>query len=449
MKYAIIDIETTGLNPKRDRITEVAILIHDGEKTTDEFISLVNPEMRIPYRIRELTGISDKMVEMAPRFCEIAREVVEKTAGCIFVAHNVHFDYNFIREEFARLGYHYERQLLCTKRLSQKLMPGLRSYSLGNLCQSLDIRVEHRHRAFGDAKATVKLFDHLLLSEKQPESLSLRGIRTKIPKEKLNALPDQAGVYYFHNEEGSIIYIGKSVNIRERILSHFSNGKTKRAAEMQDQIHDVSYELCGSELIALLLESEEVKKHMPRFNRLLRRNFLQWGLYSFEDEKGYIRLEIKRNDGTDTPVTTFSTKKQATETLFLLIDEHHLCQKLSGLYRTKGACFHQQIRHCYGACIGEEDAADYNSRVKTALLPWSFTRETFFIIDKGRNSFEKSVVMVEQNRYCGYGYLPADEPLMNPEELSRFIHPKADHRDARQVIRCYMRQNKPQEVIWI
>ncbi|MFO7722619.1 MAG: hypothetical protein R6V49_05270 [Bacteroidales bacterium] len=164
---------------------------------------------------------------------------------------------------------------------------------------------------------------------------------------------------------------------------------------------------------------------------------------------GYIRLEIKRNDGTEVPITTFNTKKQATETLFALVDEHHLCQKLCGLYRTRGACFHQQINHCYGACTGEEEPSSYNERIKTALAPWSFLRDTFFIVDKGRNNLEKSLVMVEHNRYCGFGYLPADEPVMNPEELSRFILPKADHRDARQVIRCYLRQNKPQEVIWI
>lgn len=449
MKYAIIDIETTGLNPKRDRITEVAILVHDGLNVTDEFISLVNPEVRIPYRIRELTGINDTMVSMAPRFCEIARQILEITENCIFIAHNVQFDYNFIREEFARLGYRYTRQMLCTKRLSQKLIPMQRSYSLGNLCKALDIRIEHRHRAFGDARATVKLFELLLSIENNPESISMRGISSHIPAEKIAALPGETGVYYLYNEEGSIIYIGKSINIKERVLSHLANHSTKRAAEMRDQVYDVGYELCGSELIALLKESEEVKEHIPRFNRLLRRKMLQWGLYLSQSEKGYLQLAVKRNTGEETPLTAFPSKKAGSEFLFMLTEKFNLCQKLTGLYKTKGACFQQQIGQCYGACIGEEPPAEYNMRVNEAIEPYCFIHDSFVLLDKGRDHNEKSVVLVENRRYCGYGFIPADEAVLDPGHLKMFINSKPDHRDAKQIIRTYMNQGKPERVIRI
>lgn len=449
MKYAIIDLETTGLNPKRERITEVAILIHNGEQVTEEFISLVNPEIRIPYRIRELTGISDSMVAMAPRFCEIAREILEITQDSVFVAHNAHFDYNFMREEFLRLGYVYERQMLCTKRLSQKLMPDIKGYSLGNLCKVLDIKIEHRHRAFGDARATIKLFEHLLALEHEPENLSLRGIRSHIPAEKLKALPEATGVYYLYNEEGSLIYIGKSKNIRDRVLSHLSNEATKRASEMRDQVYDVGYELCGSEMVALLLESEEVKKHLPRFNRMLRRITLQWGLYCSMAPEGYAILEIKRNDGSEAPLTSFTSKKQAGEFLSNLVDQYNLCQKYCGSPKTRGGCFHSQIGLCKGACTGDEPQESYNARVKEAIEPWSFLHDSFVLLDAGRHHDEKSVVMVENKRYCGYGYLPADEAILDPQHLKQFIQPKADHRDAQQIIRSYMKQGKPERVIRI
>lgn len=449
MKYAIIDIETTGLNPRRDRITEVAIIVHDGARVVDEFISLVNPEVRIPYRIRELTGISDTMVSMAPRFCEIARQLVEITEGCIFIAHNVNFDYNFIREEFARLGYRYERQTLCTKKLSQKLIPCQRSYSLGNLCKALDIRIEHRHRAFGDARATVKLFELLLRIEHHPESISTRGIRTYISEEKLASLPGETGVYYMYNQEGSIIYIGKSKNIKERVLSHLSNQSTKRASEMKDQVFDVGYELCGSELIALLRESEEIKEHMPRFNRLLRRRTLQWGLYLSYSPTGYMLLEIKRNKGEDTPLTTFTSKRSGTEFLFALIETYRLCQKLCGLYKTNGTCFQYQIEQCNGACIGEESPEEYNARVKKSIEPYCFIHDSFVILDKGRGVDEKSVVLVENHRYCGYGFIPVSEAILDPNQLKLFIKPKPDHRDAQQIIRTYLKQGKPEIIIRI
>jgi len=179
--YAILDVETTGLNAKTDRITEIAIFIHDGEKIVNHFESLVNPGTRIPYNITMLTGITDEMVREAPEFPEIARKIVELTEDCILVAHNAAFDYNFLRYEYKRLFFDFKRKTLCTKKLSQRLLPELKSFGLGQICKALDIQNHARHRAGGDARSTVKLFEHLLNLDRDPENISLKDLKSNIP----------------------------------------------------------------------------------------------------------------------------------------------------------------------------------------------------------------------------------------------------------------------------
>lgn len=256
--YAIIDIETTGGSPLNDKITEIAVFIYDGEKIVDEFVSLINPERQIPYHITQLTGISNAMVADAPKFYELARKIIEITDSMIFVAHNVSFDYGFVCQEFKNLGYEYHRDRLCTVQLSRKIIPGHRSYSLGKLCTDLNIAIHGRHRAAGDALATVELFK--LLQQKniaQIDLSTLAGIAKKdlhpsFNPAQLKALPESAGVYYFYNEQNDLIYIGKSKNIRSRILSHFRNVSTKKAFDMRNEISSLDYDLTGCELVALL-----------------------------------------------------------------------------------------------------------------------------------------------------------------------------------------------------
>jgi DNA polymerase-3 subunit epsilon len=271
MKFAIVDIETTGSKPGSGRITEVAIYLHDGEKIINEFCSLINPESFIPPFISKLTGISNEMVENAPKFHEIAKEIVQITEGAVFVAHNAAFDYNFIRQEFKSLGFNYARDYFCTLQVSRQILPGLPSYSLGKLCSSLNIEIENRHRAHGDALATVRLFEHLCgkTSNKITISDFIKNdyLNLRFPpgfnKSIMDTLPVNAGVYYFHDSNGNVIYIGKSNNIRKRVLSHFNNKKSRRQIDMRNAISDISFEETGNELIALLLESEEIKKQKP------------------------------------------------------------------------------------------------------------------------------------------------------------------------------------------
>ncbi|MEN8225312.1 MAG: exonuclease domain-containing protein [Bacteroidota bacterium] len=437
--FAILDLETTGLNPASERMTEIAVYLHDGNKITGEFQSLLNPEKRIPYQITGLTGISNNMVSDAPRFCDIAREIVELTEGRIIVGHNVSFDYRFLRAEFKRLFYDFKRKTLCTKQLSRKLIPGRASYGLGSLCKDLNIANESRHRAGGDALATVHLFEHLRTLEDDLLKLSLKGLNSSLSRKIVDALPEETGVYYFIDGSENIIYIGKSLNIRDRILSHLSNNNTKRAMEMRDRVVDIQWELTGSELVALLLESDEIKRHKPVFNRQQRRTTFQYGLFCMTDLNGYKWLQTKRINGEEAPLTSYTTQKEARGHLQFLVDEYNLCQKLCNLYPANGACFYHQINRCLGACIGKEPPEEYNSRLDEAIEKYVYREHNFYLIDKGRKENEKAVVKVLNGSYQGFGFID-NEYAEDIPKMDECIKPYADNKDVQVIIKGYMRR---------
>lgn len=451
--FSIIDIETTGGNAKRDKITEIAIYVHDGSKVIDEYQTLINPERPIPYFISQLTGIDDKMVQEAPKFYEVAKKIIELTRGSVFIAHNVGFDYNFIREEFKALGFDFKMKKLCTVQLSRKLIPGMDSYSLGKLCKNLDIEIKGRHRAAGDALATVKLFEILLDKDQNtliqlPNAEKELSIPTSITNELIKPLPEDIGVYYFFDNEDQLIYIGKSNNIRSRIVSHFNNNSTKKAMNMKQQIMRIDYELTGSELIALLKESEEIKNELPIFNRAQRRSLFNYGIFMNLELDGYIHLQAKKISKNTQPISTFYSLQEAKEKLRRIVDENELCLKLSGLYHAEGACFYHQIERCHGACIGEESIHEYNSRVNAAFKNYQYDEDNFIIIDKGRNLNEKSVVLVNKGQYLGYGYIDQSEVIEEPGQFYNYIDVKRDTKDSRQIIRSYIKKKKVEKIIY-
>ncbi len=445
--FAIIDIETTGLNSRGDRITEIAILLHDGEKITDQFNTLINPERRIPHFITGLTGIDNKMVEKAPRFCEVAKEIVEITENRIIVAHNAAFDYNFIKNEFKWLSYEYKRKTLCTVKLSRKLIPDLPSYSLENLCKKLNIENHSKHRAMGDAMATNQLFSYLLNIEKDLANISLVDLNSNLDKEKIDALPEKAGVYYFYDSQNKIIYIGKSTNIHSRVLSHLSCNTTKKAVEMRNNIADIDYEITGSELVALLLESDEIKKHMPLYNKAQRRTAHTHGLFIYEDENNYKRLKLDKVTKENTPLTAFKSFRSAKESLYAIVENFNLCQKLCGLYKTDGACFHLQIKQCNGACLQEESAEDYNKRVIDAISSYTYKYDSFIIIDEGRTFDERAVVKVVNGKYIGFGFVNTDYLNGNIDILNDCIKEYENNKDVRNIVFSYLKRNNVEKVI--
>lgn len=450
MKYAVIDLETTGGSVAQGgRIIEIAIIILEDGVEIDRFESFVNPEMNIPPFIQNLTGIKNGMVRNAPKFFEIAKKVVEITKDCLFVAHNADFDYNFVKDEFKSLGYKYRRNSVCTVELSRVLLPGKKSYSLGKLCDEIGIPHNSRHRAIGDTEATAKLFQLLL---KQPKAMETIEEMTEydvysskkhyqLPKEVIDNLPDETGVYYLYNKEGDLIYVGKSKNIRKRILQHLSNKSTPRAIRMAEMVSEVKTTLTGSELIALLLESDEIKKHLPRFNRAQRRAKAFFGIYQNYDAKGYINFSIAPLEDGDHPVTTTFSRKEAEKILDRMVDKNNLCQKLSGIDHSDKACFRYHLKNCNGACIEEESPEEYNKRALQAAMRFSYGVPNMFLIDKGRNEKEKAVVQIAKGIYRGFGYINVGENY-SADELKKVITPYKDNADVNKIIRGILRKKK-------
>ncbi len=445
--YAIIDIETTGGNASRERITEIAIFIHDGKQVVNEYSTLVNPECKVPPFVARLTGITDEMLVNAPKFYEVARDIVEITEGCTFVAHNAAFDYSFVKQEFLNLGYKYKRPVLCTVKMSRKLLPGHKSYSLGNLCNSLGIQITSRHRAAGDALATVKLFDRLLSVDPTLNQIPTDGLHPSLDRTVFSSLPSTAGVYYFHDENAKLLYIGKSKNIHSRVLSHFHNNSTNKAIEIRSNTASISFEETGSELIALLLESDEIKKHKPLYNRLQRRTSYKYGLYSFYLQSGYHVIQIEKIKTTGKPHTVFSSFDEALVVVHELAAKYNLCQKLCGLYQNHGACFQHSVGQCSGACIGLEPADAYNSRVATALSEFHHKWSDMAIFDHGRNEDEVSVVLVENNVFAGFGWMMKEDALYDPSHIKECITKYTDNRDVQQIIKGFLNTGKALKII--
>jgi DNA polymerase-3 subunit epsilon len=456
--YAIIDVETTGSRPTYDRIIEVAVVIHDGQQIVEHYSSLVHPERLIPHFITELTGISNEMVQNAPRFYEIAKKLIELTEGKVFVAHNVRFDYSFVKSEFAQLGYTFSRKTLCTVRLSRKLIPGQPSYSLGKLCRNIGIPLKNRHRALGDAQATALLLDRMLSLDspqlKAPDLIKTEvrsiNISPYLDRSQIEGLPDAPGVYYFHDEHGHVIYVGKSKNIRQRVIQHFGiDIKSRKAVEFKDLIADISYQLTGTELVALLLESDEIKRLKPRFNTQQKRSRQGFfGIYQQTDEEGYLNLFVERLGSVpQEPLTLLDNGMKARDFLLYKVNKFQLCEKKTGLYNGKGACFYYHLHQCNGACIGQEPTESYNHRVLEAIESFSFQQESFVIVGKGRTAGEHSVVCIENGTYKGFGFFDDSIQVNNPRELRQYIRSYQHNTDIQKIICGYLKQNRTDQIL--
>ncbi len=445
--YAILDIETTGGKYNEEGITEIAIYKFDGHNIVDQFSSLVNPEKPIQPFVVNLTGINNEMLRHAPKFYEVAKRIIEITDGCIMVAHNALFDNRILTTEFDRLGYHFEKETLCTVELAKKLIPDMPSYSLGKLVRSLGIPLSDRHRAQGDAKATVALFKMLLAKDTSKEIITetlRKDPKLKLAPKLLDIIentPSETGVYYMHNEDGKVIYIGKSKNIKKRLMQHFT-GDNRKSKKIQLEVKSVTFEKTGNELIALLKESEETKQNKPIFNKGLRRTLFSHQLSSFVDENGYINLKIEKADGRKKAITTFSNYQQAKSLLFRITEANQLCQKLTGLEKTSKSCFKYTIKECYGACIQKESVDEYNNRINAFLEKSSYENQNMLIIDRGREIEERSVILIENGIYKGYGFYNLNFQINNPEILKSIINPMQNNRDAQHIIQNYLRKNK-------
>jgi len=450
--FAIIDVETTGGRADRERITEIAIVLHDGYTVIDKFSTLLNPERSIPHNITKITGITDAMVATAPKFYEVAKQIVEFTENAIFVAHNVRFDYAFVQEEFKRLGFTYSRKQLCTVKLSRKTFPEIKSHALGNLISHWKIKVEDRHRALDDALATAIVFEKILHKNRidQPTNDWLEdGFKeTVLPKSieqpLVESLPESTGIYYFHDKAGTVIYVGKSLNIRKRVYEHF-NDKTNKGDKLSDSISDITYEVTGSELIALLLEDYEIKRLRPRINRAQRRFFFPFAVFTYFDEQGYKRFHAspnKRNARiTQVALKEFTKIFEAKAYLKALGKKFNLCENLLDATASERACFSHQLGNCLGACLQKELSETYNIRAEAAqnLMRTAFD-EDFLLIDKGRDEDEWAVVLIKDGKYKGFGYVTRE--TQNVQEYIDAIKKYPETADVQKIIRRQMSTQK-------
>ena len=443
--YAIVDIETTGGYASGNNITEIAIFRFDGKEVMDCYHTLINPEQRIPSFITSLTGITTEMVENAPTFSEVAQDILDFTAGCVFVAHNVNFDFTFLKQSFKALDLTFERKKLCTVRLSRKIFPKLPSYSLGNLCGSLNIEITDRHRAKGDAEATVKLLKLLLENDQEKfidQSLHRNSRETllpaHLPREQFDALPEEPGVYYFHDHKSKIIYVGKAINIKKRVISHFSGKQnSKQSQRFMNEIYSVSFERCGSELVSLLLESSEIKKHWPAYNRSQKRVVKNFCIYQYTDQQGYARLSVGLIQKFQQPLLSFRSAVEARNFLLEVAHEHQLCGRLCGLQKSSVPCMQASILKSCKVCEQGEDVNRYNKKVARTVLTFAEQQVTLAIKQKGRTEEEYGVVLMESGRYLGYGFVPQDITCTSFEELKTYIHLYPDNQDVRGIIENY------------
>lgn len=457
--YAVVDIETTGGSPQYGKITEVAIFLFDGDKVVDEYSTLINPECPIPDNIVRLTGITNEMVQDAPRFFEVAKEIVEFTEGSIFVAHNVNFDYKFIQAEFHRLGFSYQRKTLCSVRLARKAFPGEESYSLGKITRSLGIALDNHHRAAADAKATVELVRRCLLQPLGTEALhqlmsgqeTAKTLKKLLPQQTWEGLPERTGVYYFLDEQGQVLYVGKSVNIKQRIVQHLNERKSRKATDLKRMMRDVTWEETGSELVALLLESHEIKRLQPQFNIKQRRAAYPYGLFQDLQLDGYIRLKHGPIKKGREPIAVFSTEASARKVLEQITKRFQLCQKMNGIdpYQNQAdkPCWHYNLKQCEGACIGKEASKSYNARVLESVRTLQYGIDDFLIIDTGRHPEERAVVRITQGRYSGFGF--ADLTLLDGQidTLMDCTKTYSDNRDVVRIIKGYLKTHAIERII--
>lgn len=438
MLYTIIDVETSG---RSNRITEISIFKYDGNVVVDEFTSLVNPNCFIPEHITALTGIDNGTVANAPEFSEIADTILEITKDAIFVAHNVNFDYNVIQGEFKLLGIAFTRKKLCTVRLSRKLIPGHRSYSLGKLCKALNINLVDRHRARGDAEATVILFK--LLQKQENADPIFKDFLNKnnkqatlppnLPNKVFNALPNAAGIYYFKNKKGTIIYVGKAKDIKKRVLSHFYS-KAQKSLDMVRETADIDFELSGSELLALLMEDAAIKHHFPQYNKASKRTPKGYSIFSYQDRNNVMHLAINAAKATPKPIITLYSVRDIRSFLERVCEQFNLCPKFCHLQEGVDFCSHHAITNCNGICRGDESVEHYNERVTNAICDIINKSQDRIIKEKGRTPEEEAFVIIKNGAYLGYGFIDKSEHITHEEQLEPFLIKQKDNSDVRSIL---------------
>jgi len=441
--YAILDIETTGGKYNEEGITEIAIYRFDGHEITDRFSSLINPERKIQPFVAKLTGINNNMLKSAPKFYEVAKRIVEITEGCTLVAHNAKFDSRILSTEFRRLGYNYYKNSICTVQLSKKLLPNMPSYSLGKLTKSLGIPLRNRHRAQGDALATVELFK-LLLNKDTSKNIVSSYINKKHTQDNnskliylLDTVPTETGVYYLYNKKNKIIYIGLGKNIRKTVNQNFISLHSKYK-KIQQEVSRISYELTGNLLIASLKKAEDIKCIQPVFSTQNNKPLFPYQLISSKDNKGYICLHIEKTDLRKNALMSFISSEEALRKLRQITEDYQLCYSKNKLESMENI----------GSQTRKLSVENYNNRVQKFIKDIK-NDTSYFLIDKGRKIGEHSVILIENGSYKGYGFFNLNHQINDRKIIDQILNPPVNSRYAKHIIDYYLTENSVQKIIEI
>ena len=443
--YAIVDIETTGGYASAHGITEIAVYIHDGKRIVQHFETLINPQQKIPSYITALTGIDNFMVADAPVFEDIAPALFELLNDMVFVAHNVNFDYSFVKHHFKAAGFEWSVKKLCTVRLSRKTFPGLPSYSLGNLCRTLALPIENRHRAGGDAKATVKLLEHCLangaeehVAQMLKKSSAEQWLPLRLTKADILKLPAGPGVYYFHDAKNTIVYVGKAINIKKRVSSHFThNDADRKRQNFLRTICKITYKECATELEAIVLESTEIRRLWPKYNVSQKQPQQKFALYVFEDNRGYLRLGIDKKKKNFPPLYCFNLLHEGLVMLKKMIAEFDLNEKL---------CFIDKTPFTEKDMEFLDPPTVYNGKIKKAIEALEELLPTFAVMDNGIKLEEKLCLLIERGSFWGMGYLPATIAITSSNELKTYLNPYSDNDTIRNSIYSFIEKNPDKRI---
>lgn len=431
-QFAIVDIETTGGSANYNGITEIAIVLVDGNELVGQYSSLVNPLMPIQPYVQHMTGITNKLVSTAPLFKEIAHKIYNLIKDRIFVAHNVNFDYSFVKHQLQQEGFLIDLPKICTVRLSRKVFPGLPKYGLGSLSKHFEIENPARHRAMGDAMALYQVFTKILASPKgvsEIEKLTKKRKASQYLPPNLNLsslehLPSLPGVYYFYNKKQKIIYIGKAINLKKRVSSHFSNNKiSKQKQDFLREIYTINFTPCSSDLMAAVLESVEIKKYWPQYNKSQKHYEKQFGIYSFTDRIGYNRLAIDNKKKIVKPLMHFNSLHDARNTLQLWAKEYDIHPYLLFLAKEAPEKLPTTKKH--------------NKKIEKLTTNIQLTKRNFLVHDGTGLYF-----LIKEETLYGYCKLKSEDLKLSLDEILPFIETIAYNTVAQNLVLQYAQQNE-------
>lgn len=419
--FAIVDIETTGGFGVKNCITEIAIILHNGQQIEHKYTTLINPEAPINWYVQNMTGITNKMVANAPKFVDVASHIHNLLKDRIFIAHNVNFDYSFVKQHLQTEGYTIDLPKICTVKLSRKIFPGLPKYGLSSLSKHFNIENTARHRAIGDAQATAQLFEIILANDKNGEVAKLTKRRKaaqylppNITTNIIANLPSLPGVYYFYNNKQKVIYVGKAINLKKRVASHFANNKSsKQKQDFLKEVYNITHTNCSSDLAAMLLESIEIHKIWPKYNKSQKHYERQYGIFLFEDSLGYQRLAIDNAKKVLQPLLTFSLLVEARNFLQQVCTENEIHPSLFFLSKEIVTHSHTTQQH--------------NNKIKRIIEQIESTKKTYLIHDGAL-----TYILIEQGKFYGFGKI---------DNISTHLNSKSKLHSLKNIITAYPPNN--------